>query len=226
MKLSDALRFLPYVSLISLAIVAVFNIGYFSAIGIHFIGVIDISNLVYSFGLVFPIVTTAIQVSLGPLFDFLKFSKSDNAWEKYRKISLRVVFPSILVAFVALVLATLYWDWRAQNGLVALLLAAMSVNFAASAMMYFRRTEIIDWSDIGWSLATMLIAISYTGRAVAYQQIHDKNNSFLVATKELTLVDVRLVRSSSNGFLVVAAGRIMFIPKDEVRFVRSNRDVN
>ena len=45
-------RYWPLLTVASLAIVSTFNIGYFSVIGIHFIGVMDLSNIVYAIGLV------------------------------------------------------------------------------------------------------------------------------------------------------------------------------
>src|SRR5262245_57319689 len=42
---------LPLISLGAFTIFSIFNVGYFWHIGLHFIGVVDISNLVYSFGL-------------------------------------------------------------------------------------------------------------------------------------------------------------------------------
>ena len=41
-----------FATLAVLVLTALFNVGYFYEIGFHFIGVIDISNVVYAFGLV------------------------------------------------------------------------------------------------------------------------------------------------------------------------------
>jgi hypothetical protein len=43
----------PHISVAAFALGAVFNIGYYSEIGLHFIGTADLTNLVYSAGLVF-----------------------------------------------------------------------------------------------------------------------------------------------------------------------------
>ncbi len=48
---SDAAKvvtFLPAVTIIAFLVLAIFNIGYFSKIGLHFLGVMDLTNLVYS----------------------------------------------------------------------------------------------------------------------------------------------------------------------------------
>jgi hypothetical protein len=41
----------PAITLIAVAAFSIFNIGYFWKVGIHFLGVLDFSNLVYTFGL-------------------------------------------------------------------------------------------------------------------------------------------------------------------------------
>src|SRR5262249_16306285 len=46
-------RILPAASAIAVAALTIFNVGYFWRIGIHFLGIIDFNNLVYSFGLAF-----------------------------------------------------------------------------------------------------------------------------------------------------------------------------
>ncbi|MEA2876881.1 MAG: hypothetical protein QOF14_2077 [Hyphomicrobiales bacterium] len=51
--LDKLLKYWPLVTVASLAIVSVFNVGYFSVIGLHFVGVMDLTNIVYSIGLVF-----------------------------------------------------------------------------------------------------------------------------------------------------------------------------
>jgi hypothetical protein len=47
------IELLPALSITALILVSIFNIGYFSNIGLHFLGLIDFTNIVYSIGLVF-----------------------------------------------------------------------------------------------------------------------------------------------------------------------------
>jgi len=44
-------RYASAISLAAIALLSIFNIGYFWKIGLHFLGLIDLTNLVYSFGL-------------------------------------------------------------------------------------------------------------------------------------------------------------------------------
>src|SRR4051794_16354740 len=51
-------KYLPAISLLALASLSFFNIGYFWRIGLHFLGVTDLSNIVYSFGLAASVLVT------------------------------------------------------------------------------------------------------------------------------------------------------------------------
>lgn len=55
--LENISRYWAQVSLAALAIAASFNIGDFGRIGMHSIGVVDLSNVVYSFASVFGFLT-------------------------------------------------------------------------------------------------------------------------------------------------------------------------
>jgi hypothetical protein len=44
-------RILPVAATVAVASLAVFNVGYFWKIGLHFLGTVDFNNIVYSFGL-------------------------------------------------------------------------------------------------------------------------------------------------------------------------------
>jgi hypothetical protein len=44
-------RFVPAISLLAAAALSVFNVGYFWRIGLHYIGLADLSNVIYSLGL-------------------------------------------------------------------------------------------------------------------------------------------------------------------------------
>ena len=57
-------KFTPPLSILALVLVSVFNIGYFSRIGIHFLGLIDLSNIAYSVGITFVALLAAFQLVL------------------------------------------------------------------------------------------------------------------------------------------------------------------
>jgi hypothetical protein len=49
--LENITRLFPAISLVLVATLSIFNIGYLWRFGIHYLGIIDLSNVVYSFGL-------------------------------------------------------------------------------------------------------------------------------------------------------------------------------
>ncbi|WLB57471.1 hypothetical protein [Bradyrhizobium japonicum] len=58
------ITFIPAISVLALLILSIFNIGYFSKVGLHFLGVMDLTNLVYSFSFIVAI----LAGSLGAAF--------------------------------------------------------------------------------------------------------------------------------------------------------------
>jgi hypothetical protein len=57
------IQYLPSASVAAVILASVFNVGYFLPIGLHFLGVMDFSNVVYSLGLAFLFVLAAIGVA-------------------------------------------------------------------------------------------------------------------------------------------------------------------
>src|SRR5258705_6089135 len=66
------LKFWPVVTVAALAVVSVFNIGYFTTIGLHFIGVMDLSNIVYAVGLVYSLIIVPIVMFPDNLVEALR----------------------------------------------------------------------------------------------------------------------------------------------------------
>src|SRR5262249_13689158 len=57
-------RILPAAATIAFASLSVFNVGYFWKIGLHFLGIVDLNNIVYSFGLTFGLWMVLVFVGL------------------------------------------------------------------------------------------------------------------------------------------------------------------
>lgn len=56
------MSYLPAITGAALFVLSIFNIGYFSKIGLHFIGVMDLTNLVYSLSFIVAIMTGSLGV--------------------------------------------------------------------------------------------------------------------------------------------------------------------
>jgi hypothetical protein len=72
-------KYVPHISILSFILVAIFNIGFFYKVGIHFLGVIDINNLVYPLGFVLAVVLFASLFSISFLTDVSSLAQSHDA---------------------------------------------------------------------------------------------------------------------------------------------------
>src|SRR5262245_28437422 len=57
-------RILPAAATLAFASLSTFNVGYFWKIGLHFLGIVDLNNIVYSFGLTFGLWMVLVFVGL------------------------------------------------------------------------------------------------------------------------------------------------------------------
>jgi hypothetical protein len=70
--LERLMKYWPIITVSAVTIVSVFNIGYFTIIGMHFLGVMDISNIVYAVGLVFGLLIIPIVMFPDNLLSVLR----------------------------------------------------------------------------------------------------------------------------------------------------------
>lgn len=223
MNIDRAVSFAPLASLLTLAMVAIFNVGYFGRVGLHFIGIMDLSNLVYSFGLSFIFVIMALQLSI-MFVDVFDFSRSIENREKYRWRISYVAGPIglilILVVIILYLTSQLSWSpWLT----VLFFVFSFGYQFCLLAINY-HEYQRLSWDHVAYTSIAAAFLTSSIGGLVAHTQATRVDNSYSVETATLTLVDARLMRSSSNGFLFVAADRVLFIPRDQIRLIRSNVD--
>jgi hypothetical protein len=205
-------RYASAISLIAVAALSVFNIGYFWKIGLHFIGLVDLTNLVYSVGLaVIPIAA----VLFGALWVIPK--KPTPA-----KIIAMGVF-GVAISSVGL----FYWSPRTlepqliENGAV---LFGLVISGTASLIWMLERqkqTGLWEWQNSAVLLFCLFGATWQAGSFTAAVELADRF-TYTVATKAGVLPGVRILRSSSSGFILATApSRLMFIPQSEIKSVTS-----
>src|SRR5690242_7124422 len=101
--LERLLKYWPIIAAAALAIVSVFNIGYFTIIGLHFIGVMDLSNIVYAIGLVFGVMIVPIVMFPENLIEtFRDVASSRDAPAKLNKAAKFASFVLVLSFAVGL----------------------------------------------------------------------------------------------------------------------------
>jgi hypothetical protein len=208
-----------FATLAVLVLTALFNVGYFYEIGFHFIGVIDISNVVYAFGLV--LVLALVFLFLGGLVA-VGYETVMELWVGFPNgLKLAVAFLSLL-AFTAGV-----WELRKlQYDEAQLALAIVAPSIGAGAVLL----SLKHWPNANAKVAMLLglvigsLGILLGGAAMARQQIARSDVHYDIVTKSGAFVDVRILRSSSSGFVFSAGDHILFVPSGEVRLIKATND--
>jgi len=218
----DASELLPLASITALVLVSIFNIGYFSDIGLHFLGLIDLTNIVYSVGLVFGGLIAAINFLFGAIDILLKFARDDETAKRlYRYI--RIAATIGLLTLTALTLLPKAYQISGLDSRLYFTIVFSSIFSLVVFRILLRskQGQQQKLSEFVLAILALTSADVSLGKLVANRQITQQSQVYTVTTKSGTLYGVTLIRSSSSGFIVSYEGRISFISKDEVKFIRS-----
>jgi len=204
-------RNIAALSVLGLMYAAAFNVGYFASFGLHFIGVMDVTNFVYSFAflLVFfgafasTILIGANKLVVGP-----------NYWASGKRAG-----RSFIAA--AIVTLPLYWYFRGYQE--AVLIAVTSYVFAVCGGMAFiygqwAQTKRLKMQWLAVLVVGSLIGLAIVGRAFGEQQKLSRHH-YTFATKSGNINGAAMLRSSSIGFLISVNGMVQFIASSEVKSV-------
>lgn len=221
-SIKTATELLPLFSVLALILVSVFNIGYFSNIGLHFLGLIDFTNLVYSFGLVFGGLILFANF-IGAALDILLRLARDGQGVK---ISLKWLHAgAIVLAIGATALICLPKELRppffGTHAYTTFISSIVFVWAMLKSVLRYKSTRKIKFSEVILSVLTLLVADLSVGKAVSDHQVSQQSQHYTVTTKSGVMVGMNLVRSSSSGFVVAKHGTISFISKDEVKRISS-----
>jgi hypothetical protein len=105
------------------------------------------------------------------------------------------------------------------TGLLAVYFVLGCLAFAAYAYIIAVNTGTLSPRLIVAGVAFGLFTIFWVGVAIAYHEAFGSNALYIVATKDAVYDNVRLARSSSNGFLIARDKRIKYIPSGEVKSI-------
>jgi hypothetical protein len=215
--LDSLTQFFSIATIAALYLIALFNIGYFYVIGYHFIGVIDISNIVYTLGLVvaFVLLFALIGTLIAVLFGLLAEVPIPLILKQLAK------FVS-LIGLVALLTYVLY----AMKNREFLKFASLALPAIGAALAWFayanwnigKKYEV--FGSIGASFVLVSVGFIALGISICEQQLESPDHYDLL-TKSGGIPDVAILRSSSAGFIFAEHGKILFIPSSEVRLVSS-----
>jgi hypothetical protein len=84
-------------------------------------------------------------------------------------------------------------------------------------LFHFRK---IYYPRNGLFIVGTILSIFFIGKAVAHDQIASSHCYQIVTTND-TISDVRLVRTSTMGYIIAVNGTIVFLPAGEVRKIKA-----
>jgi hypothetical protein len=222
--LERMMKYWPLITVGAVAIVSVFNIGYFTIVGVHFIGVMDISNVVYAIGLVFSMMIVPIVFFPDNLLEVLRdVGQSKNARAKIHRF---VKFSTFGIAILFTIGLFVHQPYISITGLFALDFVLGCVVFTAYAYMIFIHEGKLSQRVMFAGAAFYVFTIYWVGAAVAYHEAFGTKTLYLVTTKDATYDKVRIARSSSGGFLIAQEKRVIYIPSGEVKSIISIEPVD
>jgi hypothetical protein len=200
----------------ALAVVSVFNIGYFSVVGLHFIGVMDLSNIVYSVGFVAAmIIIFAVFFPHQIVVALQEVAARPDAMPRLQRIA-KIVFVVLAVAFT--IGLFIHRPYISIVGLFAVyfVLAYLALGgYAYGMLLHFGKP--LPWRFVCALVAGGLFTVLWVGAAVAYNQAAGTTTLYNVTTKDAEFGNVRLVRSSSSGFIISRDKQIIYIPAGELK---------
>src|SRR6476620_11829429 len=93
-------KMLPAAATIAVASLSMFNVGYFWKIGLHFLGIVDWNNIVYSFGLAFGLWMVLVLVGLR-LVDIFSEPASELSVHRSRRTNKIVMWIGVGIFLIA-----------------------------------------------------------------------------------------------------------------------------
>ncbi|MCA1525923.1 hypothetical protein [Bradyrhizobium yuanmingense] len=211
--LDNVTKYWPFITLCAVAVVSVFNMGYFTLIGYHFIGVMDLTNFVYPVGLVLCLAIPAL--AFFPL-DFIEqlrqAAKQPDSMTKFTKAG-KVVFGIVMVFFtVGLVFTDRFLS----------LMTLFSICFSFATLMgtigaYIMWQKKKSWTVLATPIGAALLTTLWIGATFAQHEALYSRQVYRFQTKDAEYPEARIVRSSSSGFIIIHDKKFIFVPSGEVK---------
>ena len=217
-------RILPAASTIAVVALSIFNVGYFQKLGVHFLGLIDLNNLVYSFGLAIGLLMVlmfAVSVSVDTFSEPMSETSIQRAMRTANILATIGVGVNVLAQFIRTPFI--------HEAHEALRIGGILVGFIFFGIGWSLRT-ILRYNASGIAKASDLVVVAVTALAVFYnagrfmaewQMIIGDTYAITTKGAPRPIENVRLLRSSSAGFILLAEGRILFIPHSEITQIKS-----
>ena len=220
--------YLPAITGVAIFVLSIFNIGYFSKIGLHFLGVMDLSNFVYSLSFIIAILTG----SLGVYFwgDYLERLMANVGDARGRK---RIIWSIVgFFSFVLVLTIVIHWffpqlvaKYTPVDRPVAIVAVVMAAVILAVEHSDFRKAGRIPIGSGFYAFVLTVLALYYVGRAVAEHEIYTTKTTYNFIVKDGPPVIGKILRASSSGFIIFADERVMFLPQGEIKQVKASDEL-
>ncbi len=214
-------KYIPAISLLAIAALSVFNVGYFWRIGVHYLGIVDLSNIVYTFGLI-TIVLTLIAFFLPAIVR--RFSEPRTAPEvrRFLRSTKIILFVAGAIAMGGVFAPKRYLPTHVAEDAVMLLGVFLGLlGLCSRSWLNIKVLGREAPSELTFVGLMIFIAIFLAGLFVADLQT-TSIDTFKVETKSGTFETARIIRSSSSGFLLFVDGKGVFVPQSEIKSVKAN----
>ena len=219
-------RYFAAISVVLLGLTASFNVGYFYVVGSHFIGVMDIGNVVYSFGLVFMGVLLACVFLSAVADGIIKYSGigyvrdymiKDRSRKEDIVFALLVGLPTM--GFLILARDSPYFFFGSLFIVVCLV-----IYFVTLIYFLWEKSQYLSIPAAVIVCAILCGTCFCFGIYIARHEAYETNDLYDVSTKQGNFNKVRLVRSSSSGFIISRDRGFVFVPSGELRLISTVHD--
>jgi hypothetical protein len=213
-------RILPVAATVAVASLAVFNVGYFWKIGLHFLGTVDFNNIVYSFGLTIGLWMVLIFIGL-KWVDILSGPVSGRSTQRSMRTSTVVMWIGIAVFLLASFLHEPLISNIVRAGLILAGAILCWGAWSVQSFLHYKTSgsgKAQDFVSLG--LASFVIFFQAGTFVAEWEMIND--DTYTIATiKGASIENVRLLRASSAGFIFFAEERIVFIPQSQIAQIKA-----
>jgi hypothetical protein len=201
----------PAITLIAVAAFSIFNIGYFWKVGIHFLGVLDFSNLVYTFGL--SMTFLFILLHLGAFV-----ARKQAGPVRLLLLGLLGTGFTFLGIFGPKLLDI---SESVANAIILIGLCISLSGFSGWAWARYEAFGIVR-GDIVLFILLAVATIFQAGLFTASFEMAS-GRTYQVSTARGVIDGVRILKSSSAGFVLLADNRVMFVPQSQIREIVENQ---
>jgi hypothetical protein len=159
-----------------------------------------------------------------------RFFSLEGASLTYRRLADYAVIPAMIgwTIYIGLLLSEVLPDrWRMSADLAFLIIMAvvLGLNIVRGLIIFYEKRRKFPQDRAIAILVSLIVTAVFAGRVEAAKAIFTSEYLYRITDKSGAELLVRMVRSSSAGFLVAKDGKVIFLPKEEVRKVETTFDL-